>query len=69
MLSRPKVFPVSTVRRGEKIVLDDDCDEEPEDDFATVNGLVERWDMAGVLTVVAWESDEKDCSDSPEKHG
>ena len=41
VFARPKVFPVAAVRRGEEIVLDEDGDEEPDDDFAADGGAVE----------------------------
>jgi len=52
MLSGPEVAPVSSIRSGEPVVLDDDGDKEPEDDLASEYGVVEGWHFARYLAVV-----------------
>jgi hypothetical protein len=66
MLRRPKVFPVSSIGSGQPVVLDDDADKEPENDFSAVNRFIERRDFAWLLAIVAREADEEDCADDPE---
>ena len=65
----PEVAPVAAVGRAEPVVLDEDGDEEPEDDFAAGDGGVKGGDGAGGLAVVGGEAEEKDEADSPEKDG
>ena len=65
MLTRPEVFPIPTVRRGEEVILDEDSDEEPDDDLSADDGAVEGWDAAGRLAVVVREAKEKNDANGP----
>ena len=59
MLCCPEIAPVSSVRGGEPVVLNEDGDEEPEDDFAPEDGFVERGNFARGGAVVGWETNEE----------
>lgn len=69
VLRAPEILPVAAVGGAEEEVLDEDGDEEPEDDVAASDGLVERGDVARGLAVVAGEAEEQDHADGPEEDG
>lgn len=69
MVRTPEVTPIAAVGRAEPVVLDEDGDEEPEDDFAAGNGGVEGRDGAGGLAVVGGEPEKEDEADGPEEDG
>ena len=56
---REEVPPVAAVGRREPVVLQDDHDEEPEDDFAMEERAVEGGHLTGLLAVVGWETKEE----------
>jgi len=60
VLRGEEVPPVAAVGRGKEVILDEDGDEEPEDDFAACHGGVEGGDLAGGLAVVVREAEVED---------
>ena len=68
MLCRPKIPPVSTIRRREPIILDDDSGEEPKNNFASIDGFVERGDFAGYLSIIFWKPLKQHQSHNPHKY-
>ena len=65
----PEIAPVATVRGREPVVLDEDGDEEPEDDFAASEGRVEGWDGSGGLAVIVGKTEEEDETGDPHEDG
>ena len=61
-----QVAPITTVRGGEPVILDQDGDEEPEDDFAAHYGVVEGGDLAGGLAIVVRKAEEENETYGPE---
>lgn len=59
--------PISSVWRGEEIVLDDDGDEEPNYNLSACKRAVEGRDSAGCLAVIGWEAEVKYYSYSPQE--
>lgn len=69
VLAAKEELPVTTVGRGEPVVLDDDGDEEPGDELAVHEGDVETRDGLGLLAVVVGQAKEEDNADGPHDDG
>ena len=52
ILRAPEICPISTIRRGEEVILEDDCDEEPANDSTAEESMIEVGDFAWSLAVV-----------------
>lgn len=68
VLCRPEVAPVAAVGGREPVVLKDDGDEEPYDNFPPEDGVVEGGDFAGCLAIVGWEAEEEGNADEPHEN-
>ena len=69
MFGAPEVSPISSVRRRHPVVLNDDSDEEPHDNFPAEKRGVKRWNVARSLTVVVWQSSPKEEAYRPHEDG
>ena len=63
----PEVTPAAPVKAREEVVLENNRDEHPEDEFAAEQGFVEVRDFARGLAVVGWEGCEEEGSDCEEE--
>ena len=66
VLARPEVFPIASVRGAQEVILDENGNEEPDDDFAAEGGGVEGRDAAGRLAVVVGQAEEEEEADGPQ---
>jgi hypothetical protein len=61
--------PVATVWRTEEEVLQDDGDKVPQDNLSSEQGLVERWDLARLLTIVVGQAEDQEKANTPKEDG
>lgn len=69
MLRGPEISPVSAIRCGQPVILQDNGDEEPEDDFPAEKGTIKGGNLARLLAVVIWKTEEEHKGDDPQEDG
>lgn len=61
--------PVTTIWRTEEEVLQDNGDKVPQDNLSSEQGLVERWDLARLLTIVIGQAEDQKQANAPKEDG